>query len=71
MPPPPGLVPDPICDAPDWLDAVDWLLVCRPGTAVVMSGVPRPLSEGTLVVAPLMLLPTQGWADSAPDRTVI
>jgi hypothetical protein len=63
-PPPPELVP--VCAAPDWFDAVDGLLADRPGTAVVMSGVPRPLSEGTLVVAPLMLLPTQGWADSAP-----
>ncbi|HEX5845748.1 MAG TPA: hypothetical protein VFY53_05600 [Rhodoplanes sp.] len=63
-PPPPELAP--VCAAPDWFDAVDGLLADRPGTAVVMSGVPRPLSEGTLVVAPLMLLPTQGWADSAP-----
>jgi hypothetical protein len=59
-PPPPELAP--VCAAPD---VVDGLLADRPGTAVVMSGVPRPLSEGTLVVAPLML-PTQGWADSAP-----
>lgn len=64
-PPPPELVPvpDPVCAAPD---AVDGLLADRPGTAVVMSGVPRPLSEGTLVVAPLMLLPPQGWAESVP-----